>query len=124
MQAIGSSGIILGQEKTDDPNLKLDFGQYCQVYEETSNNMTPRSVGGIEPRPKNYRGLYYFMSLKTGRRIHDRQWIVIHVTVSVIYRVEKLAADEGINVDGEILFEWDPGKPILLQPYYKEVTPT
>ena len=35
--------------------------------------MMPRSVGGITIRPKNYRGSYYLMSLKTGRIFHARQ---------------------------------------------------
>ena len=55
--------------------------------------MTPRSVGGIIIKPKNARGSCYFMSLKTGRIIHVRQWNVLHVTGSVIGRVEQLAVD-------------------------------
>ena len=34
----------------------MDLGKYCQVYENTTNSMTPRSVGGILLRPKNDRG--------------------------------------------------------------------
>ena len=51
------------------------------------------------------------MSINTGRIIHARKWTVLHVTESVMVRVEKLSSDEGINemVDGEILFEWNPG---------------
>ena len=58
------------------------------------------------------------MSLDTGRRIHARQWNVLHINESVIGKVEQLAANEGINgmVDGKMLFEWNPGDPILLQP--------
>ena len=82
--------------------------------------MKHRSVGGIVLRPKNYRGSYYFMSLKTGRRIHVRQWNVLHITESVICRVEKLAVGKGTNgiVDGDMLFEWKPRDPILLKPDY------
>ena len=66
------------------------------------------------------------MSLKIGRRINVRQWNVLHVTELVIKLVEQISADEDINdmVDGEILFEWEPGEPILLQPDYEEVTPS
>ena len=56
LQSIRPSGMILGQDKPDYPNLKLDFGQYCQVYENTRNDMIPRRVGGIVPRPKRDRG--------------------------------------------------------------------
>ena len=48
--------MTLGRDKPDHSNLKLDFDKYCQVYEETRNEMTPRSVGGIELGPKNNRG--------------------------------------------------------------------
>ena len=87
--------------------------------------MTPGSMGIITIRSKNDRGSYYFMSLETGRIIHARQWTVLYVIESMIDRVEQLASDEGINeiVDGDMLFEWNPGEPILLQPYYKEVVP-
>ena len=80
LQAIGPAGMILGQEKSDYSNIKLEFGQYFQVYEKTRNSMTPRIVVGIALRPKNYRGSYYFMSLETGRIINARQWNVLHIT--------------------------------------------
>ena len=66
LQAIRPSGIILSQDKPDYSNIKLEFSQYCQVYEETSNNIIHRRLGGIELRPKNDRGSYYFMSLEIG----------------------------------------------------------
>ena len=46
-QAIGLAGMILRQEKPVYPNLKLDVGKYCQVYEKTRKEMMPRSVGFI-----------------------------------------------------------------------------
>ena len=61
------------------------------------------------------------MSLEIGRITNARQWNVLHVTESVICRVNKLATDEGINemVDGDMLSEWNPGDLIMLQPGYK-----
>ena len=87
--------------------------------------MIPRSVGGISLRPKNNRGPYYFMSLKTGIIIHAGQWTVPNVTKLVIDKVEKLATDDGIYkmVYGEMIFEWDTGDQILLQPDYEDTTP-
>ena len=69
--------------------------------------MTPRSLGGISLRPKNDRGSYYFMSLETGRRINARKWTVLHITESVIVRLEEFSANERINamVYGEMIFE-------------------
>ena len=89
--------MILGQEKTDSSNIKLEFGQFCQVYEKTRNNMTPRIVGGIALIPINDRGSYFLMSLETGRRIYVRQWTVLRITESVMGRVDKLDTKEGIN---------------------------
>ena len=66
------------------------------------------------------------MSLDTGRRNNANKWTILHVTESLIVRVDQLASDEGINeiVDGDILFEWKTGYPIILQPNYKEVIPS
>ena len=68
--------------------------------------MTPRSVGDIALIPKNYKGLYYLMSLDTGIRIHARQWTVLHFTKLVINRAEQIYSDKGINeiVGGDMLF--------------------
>ena len=46
-------------------------------------------------------------------------------TELIIDRVKQLAAGKEINkmVDGEILFEWELGEPILIRPDYEEVTP-
>ena len=85
--------MILGKEKPYYSNLKLEFGKFCQVYENTRNDMTPRSLGGIALRPKNDRGSYYFMSLDTGRRIHARQWTILQITESVIGKVYQLATN-------------------------------
>ena len=87
--------------------------------------MTPGSVGVISLRSKNDRRSYFLMSLKTGRRVHARQWIVLHITESVTDSLAQFSANEGINdmVGREMLFEWKPGDPILLQPNYEEMIP-
>lgn len=95
--------------------MKIDYGQYCQVFDETTNDLTSRSVGAIALRPKNNRGSYYFMNLSTGRRIHANQWTELPITKEVINRVEELADPDGIEdmINGEPLFEWEPGRTIL-----------
>ena len=114
--------MIIGQDKPDYYNIKLDFVQYCQVYDNTRNDTTPRSVGDIALINENDRGSYYFMSLEQGIVIHARKWTLLHLTESIIGRAEKIDAGEGINeiVDEDMLFEWKPGDPIMLQPNYKE----
>ena len=109
--AIGPAGMILGTPKLNYSNLKLDFGQYCQVHDSTTNTPKSRSVGAIALRPKNSRGSYYFMSLATGKQIHSNNWVELPITQAVIDRVEYLATQEGLDdlVDGELIFEWAPG---------------
>ena len=96
-------------------HLKLDFGQYCEVFESTSNDMKSRSVRAIALRPRNTMGSYFFMFQRTGRMIHAEQWIELHVNYNVVQRVHELADTDGIPdmVGGQYLFEWEPGIPIL-----------
>ena len=61
--SIGPSGMILGTPKVDYNNLCLDFGQYCQVHDGTTNTARSRSVGAIALRPKNSRGSYFLCLL-------------------------------------------------------------
>jgi hypothetical protein len=94
---MGPAGMILGAEHPNYRNLRVSFGAYCQVFDETTNDMKSRSVGGIALRPKNDRGSYYFMSLRTGRRIHATRWTELPITDEVIQRVDDLASNDGIN---------------------------
>ena len=43
----GPAGLMLGTGPPNVKHMQLDFGQYCQLYENTKNNMTFRSVGAI-----------------------------------------------------------------------------
>ena len=52
-------------------------------------------------------GIILFISLETGGIIHVMQWTVLHITESVIVRLEEFSANERINamVYGEMIFE-------------------
>ena len=113
---ISPAGMILGEQPVDFNNLKLDFGQYCEVHDGTDNSQRPRSIGAIALRPKyQSSGSYYFMSLESGRKVHSNNWIELGITDAVIARVEQLAIQDGVDpmIDGELNFEWAPGVPIL-----------
>ena len=86
--------------------------------------MTFRSVGAIALRPKNEMGSYYFMSLRSGKRIHSNQWTVLHVTDEVVQQVHDLADQEGVQdmKDVQILFGWEPGMPIQDRHAYEILT--
>ena len=66
------SELILNQNLNYNSHCKLEFGEYVQTHEEHSNDMTKRTLGAIATRPSNDAGSYYFISLKTGRRINRR----------------------------------------------------
>ena len=114
---IGPAGMILGTPKPNYANLKLGFGQYCQIHLGTTNTQQSRSIGAISLRPKNQSGSYYFMSLETGRQVqvHSNNYIPLAITDAVIDQVEEPAEEEGMPPlqDGEMVFEWSPGVPIL-----------
>jgi len=77
------------------------------IYDDTTDDMTSRSVERIILIPNNDQGSYYFIYLRTGKRIHTIQWMELHVTYGVFRRVEELDDKEGIHemVNGEPLFE-------------------
>ena len=70
---ISPDGIILGKPKVDFNCIKLSFGAYAQVYENTTNTMEQRTVGAITLRPSNDYGSYYFISLETGKKLNCYQ---------------------------------------------------
>jgi len=86
--------IVRGNGPVDMGTLKASFLDYCIVYRTTKNDKTPRAARAIALRPSNNQGGYYFMSLKTGKRIHGFQWTRLATTQSVIDRVHELAEQQ------------------------------
>ena len=56
--------------------------------------MKGRSTPAIDLRMSNNDGGYYFISLHTGKHIHDYRWKELPVDKYVIERVESLAKNE------------------------------
>ena len=108
--------IITGLPDPDYNSMRIEFGQYAQVFEERCRTSTtePRTIGAIALNPTgNAQGSYYFMSLATGARISRHQWTEVPITQDVINRVEELAAEqEQPIINGELVFEWAPNVPI------------
>ena len=77
-----------------------------------TNSKKQRTVGTIELRLEK-RVRYYFMSLSTGKHLHDFIWTGIPINDQVIYRVNDLATKEkqpGVT-KGYPIFEWSLGIP-------------
>ena len=47
-------------------------------------------MGGVGLNPSNKKGGYYFMSIRTGRKLHGFVWKELPITEEVITRVEDL----------------------------------
>ncbi len=115
ISGISPAGLVLGHPKVNYKHIRITFGAFAEVYDGTDNTQKSRSESAIALRPHNNKGSYYFMSLKTGRLIRSDQWRELPIDEWVIDRVHELAEAEGAQelVDGELLFEWEPGNPVL-----------
>ena len=56
--------------------------------------MNSRTVGAIILRASNEHGSYYFMSLRTCRRLNSSQWTELPITDEVIDRVDNMVKKE------------------------------
>jgi hypothetical protein len=72
-------------------DLKIEFGAYALVYEpnDPTNTNKTRSTGAIALTPTgNAQGVYFFMSLTTGKRLSRQQWDELPMPNGVIAAVE------------------------------------
>ena len=100
---------------TYDEIMKVGHGDYVHAYTETKNDMSPRAVGAIALYPaKNGQGGWYFLSLRSGKRILCNQWKNAVICDKVIDRVHALADAEvdkaKFEADDSMMFEWRPGQ--------------
>ena len=94
--------------------LKLQFGVYVQLYRLTDNTPKEISVGAIALLPSNDQGGYWFMSLKTGHKLHGYHWVELLISDKVIDRVEELANEQGqLLMENGPIFKWTPGDLIV-----------
>jgi hypothetical protein len=108
---LSPSTIVTGAPKPDFNNMPLEFGQYVQVYDGTSNDVRSRTLGALATTPTaNSAGDHFFLSLATGHRIHRRSWTVLPISDTVISRVEAIAEHESMPRidDAPVLPEYDP----------------
>jgi hypothetical protein len=115
--------IVTRRPKLDYGTLKLEFGQYVQVYDGTSNDTKSRTLGAIALNPTgNSNSDYYFMSLATGCQIHRRSWTILPISDIAISRVEAIALEEGIPlVDNcHMISEYNPDEVVDESSYDKD----
>ena len=85
------SELVLGRKLNYNSHCRIEFGEYAQTHEESSNDMKERTLGAIATRPSNDSGAYYFISLRTGRRINRRSWTPLPMPETVIDQIHRLA---------------------------------
>jgi hypothetical protein len=109
--------ILTRRPRTNFVDLKLELGQYVQVFEDNdpSNTNKTRTTGAIALNPSdNAQGGYTFFSLVTGRKLSRQQWDELPMPNGVVARVEQMGVDEVRRAAGRngLHFEWSPGVPI------------
>ena len=62
--------IIKERPNLDYNIMSLKLGAYVQLSKGTENKQGSRSVGAVALKQSNEKGGYYFMSLRTGRKLH------------------------------------------------------
>jgi hypothetical protein len=103
--------LLTGRALNYATDLRLAFGQYCQVHEnsEPRNSQVARTQGAICLGPSgNSHGGYLFMNLATGLVIHRFSWDELPVTDDVIARVNLLGAGQSAT----LCFADRHGRPI------------
>ena len=73
---------------------RLPFGTYAIIYAGTDNTMTVRGIPTIALRDSNYTNGFYFMSLKSGRRINCNKWSTLPTMDEAIELVEDMGKKE------------------------------
>ena len=109
------ASIVLGRGKIDGTNLKATFGKYYEVHCGTDNTNKERRTSAICLRPFNNQGGYYFMSIRTNRRIHGYRFTELSMPQHIIDRVYQLNDDEGapnLDNDGCPVLKWKIGAPV------------
>ena len=109
--------IMTGAQTLDFRKLKLEIGEYAQVFEanDPTNTNKERNTGAITLNQSGSdEGGYHFMSLVTGRRLARKQWTKLPMPDWVIQYVEDIAKveDQKELNGGKPLWEWRPGVAI------------
>ena len=87
--------LVEGRQNPRGDIKQIAYGSYASVYIGINNNLDSHTVPGIALRDSNGVGGHYFMSLKSGKRIHANKWDDLPITSEVVRRVHELADSQG-----------------------------
>jgi hypothetical protein len=89
--------LLTGKHLDFTKHVCTEFGAYVQTHEEHTNNMNARTLGAICLGPSgNEQGGHFFMSLATGKRIHQNRLTDLSMPDDSIARVNHLAQRQGM----------------------------
>jgi hypothetical protein len=96
-ETLSSRYLLTGKHLDYNKHVRLEFGSYVQTHEEHSNDMRPRTIGGICLGPSgNEQGGHYFMSLATGRRLLRDRWTELPMPKDAIAKVNQLGRQQNM----------------------------
>ena len=87
---ISAGNIIRGRTNLDYNTMSLNLVAYIQLFEGTENTQQIRSVGAVALNTPNEKVGYYFMFIRTGRKIHGLIWMELPIKEEVITRDEDI----------------------------------
>ena len=99
---ISPEEIVEGKQKIDLSKKRVNFGQYVEIHDGTTNTSSERAVGAIAMYPTNGREGYAFMCIDTGRFRHSNNWVAKPISEEVTDKVAQLAKDP---IDVEALLQ-------------------
>ena len=92
--------IITGLTIDYTKHCRLQFGKYAQVHKSQDNIMEERTTGAIALRSTgNTQEAYFFMSLRTGRRLNRQRFTPLSLPQDVINVVHPLARHNPRGLD-------------------------
>ena len=83
--------VVEGKDYPDGTVKRITFGTRAMVYMGNKNDISTRTEPCVALRNSNDSGGHYFMSLKTGRRVHANKWTEVPTNQEIIDRVHRLA---------------------------------
>ena len=110
--------IVTGLEVYFKTYCRVPFGAYCEVHDKPklSNIETSRTTPAIALIPtRNVQGGYFFMSLRTGKRLRRRKLTELLTTEEVIKQVHAFAINK--NNSEEDNFYWDKENNQPIEPF-------
>jgi hypothetical protein len=93
---LGPLTIMTGRSGPDYNDMKIEFRAYAQVFErnDPTKMAKARTTGAIALNPTgNALGVFYFLSLVTGKRLSRQQWDELLMPDRVIAAVKTMAAN-------------------------------